>query len=76
MCGRNKVMWQDYVKLRIGFLPNGGKRARERVHLSNEEVGHAGIHADARIMPDDLCGWSQTPARGDLVSLHAVLLYR
>jgi hypothetical protein len=54
MCGRNKVVSQDYVKLRIGFLPNGGKRVREKVHLSNGEVGQRWIDADARIMPDHL----------------------
>jgi hypothetical protein len=42
MCGRNKDTPQDYVKLRIGFSPNGGKKARESVELGNEEVGNAG----------------------------------
>jgi hypothetical protein len=39
MCGRNKDTLQDYVKLRIGFSPNGGKKARERAELGNEAVG-------------------------------------
>jgi hypothetical protein len=65
MCGRNKDTPQDYVKLRIGFLPNGGKKARESAELGNEEVAHAGFMPTHEIMPHHICGWSQASVRGD-----------
>jgi hypothetical protein len=43
MCGRNKDTPQDYVKLRIGFSPDGGKKARESAELGNEAVANAGF---------------------------------